>query len=151
MGAPAAILQMKNPGPDSMLRLSTTRRTGRRIAAMTTGPNAPAEGQDPQQHLDQPHLEALIQEAHQLAARLEGNPEELLTLLRELETLHRSIQEGQFRRSLPEDRQQLFALLKDMERSGGWPYIPRLQLRTFMDLLQRNDRPAPEQEPPLAA
>ena len=23
-----------------------------------------------------------------------------------------------------------------MERSGGWPYIPRLQLRTFMDLLQ---------------
>ncbi|MBC1261727.1 hypothetical protein FQK07_10730 [Synechococcus sp. BSF8S] len=118
---------------------------------MTTGPHAPAEGQDPQQHLDQQHLEALIQEAHQLAARLEGNPEELLTLLRELETLHRSIQEGPFRRSLPEDRQQLFALLKDMERSGGWPYIPRLQLRTFMDLLQRNDRPAPEQEPPLAA
>jgi hypothetical protein len=22
-----------------------------------------------------------------------------------------------------------------MEGSGGWPYIPRLQLRTFMDLL----------------
>ena len=22
-----------------------------------------------------------------------------------------------------------------MEKSGGWPYIPRLQLRTFIDLL----------------
>jgi hypothetical protein len=35
-----------------------------------------------------------------------------------------------------------------MERSGGWPYIPRLQLRTFMDLLQR-DRPGDDH--PLAA
>jgi len=26
--------------------------------------------------------------------------------------------------------------LQSVERSGGWPYIPRLQLRTFMDLLQ---------------
>jgi hypothetical protein len=38
--------------------------------------------------------------------------------------------------------------LRAMEQSGGWPYIPRLQLRTFMDLLQR-DRP--EDEHPLAA
>ena len=29
-----------------------------------------------------------------------------------------------------------FRLLEDMEHSGGWPYIPRLQLRSFMDLLQ---------------
>jgi hypothetical protein len=28
-----------------------------------------------------------------------------------------------------------------MERSGGWPYIPRLQLRTFMDLLQLEAEP----------
>ncbi len=75
----------------------------------------------------------------------------LLNLLRELEILHRSIQDGAFRRSLPEDRQQLFDLLRDMERSGGWPYIPRLQLRTFMDLLQRDDQPALREEPPLAA
>ena len=26
-----------------------------------------------------------------------------------------------------------------MEKSGGWPYIPRLQLRTFMDLLQSGE------------
>ena len=52
------------------------------------------------------------------------------------------------RSSLPADRNQLFNLLQQMERSGGWPYIPRLQLRTFMDLLQR-DRP--EEAHPLAA
>jgi hypothetical protein len=28
--------------------------------------------------------------------------------------------------------------LQSVERSGGWPYIPRLQLRTFMDLLQHD-------------
>jgi hypothetical protein len=35
-----------------------------------------------------------------------------------------------------------------VERSGGWPYIPRLQLRTFMDLLQHEPSPdgAPDDE-----
>lgn len=146
MGAPAAILQMKNPSPDTMLRLSTTRRAGRDTAVMTEGFNAPREPHDPLQAMG-----ALVQDLHQLAEGLEGQPEVLLNLLRELETLHRSIQDGAFRRSLPEDRQHLFALLRDMERSGGWPYIPRLQLRTFMDLLQRDDQPALREEPPLAA
>jgi hypothetical protein len=31
-----------------------------------------------------------------------------------------------------------------MELTGGWPYIPRLQLRTFLDLLQK-DQPDPQQ------
>ncbi|CAK6701884.1 hypothetical protein I1E95_05860 [Synechococcus sp. CBW1107] len=114
---------------------------------MTEGFNAPAEARDPLQAAG-----GLVQELHQLAEGLEGQPEALLNLLRELETLHRSIQDGAFRRSLPEDRRQLFALLRDMERNGGWPYIPRLQLRTFMDLLQRDDQqPVLQQEPPLAA
>lgn len=76
-------------------------------------------------------LEALAQE-------LEGQPEALLELLRRLEHLHRSIQDGPFRSSLPSDRNQLFRLLEEMESSGGWPYIPRLQLRTFMGLLPRD-------------
>ena len=49
--------------------------------------------------------------------------------------LHRDVQDGPFRQSLPENRQKLFSLLQMMEKSGGWPYIPRLQLRTFIDLL----------------
>jgi hypothetical protein len=82
-----------------------------------------------------------------LAESLEGDPAALLDLL------HRTIQDGAFRNSLPEDRNRLFQLLESMEDSGGWPYIPRLQLRTFLDLLQREaPREAGAQgEQPLAA
>jgi hypothetical protein len=83
--------------------------------------------------------EAALSHLEQLAQELEGQPEALLALLRRLEQLHRTIQDGPFRASLPEDRNRLFALLAEMERSGGWPYIPRLQLRTFLDLLQREE------------
>jgi hypothetical protein len=76
-------------------------------------------------------LEAL----ESLAIGLEGQPEQLLELLRRIEQLHRTIQDGPFRSSLPADRNALFSLLSEMEQSGGWPYIPRLQLRTFIDLL----------------
>lgn len=81
---------------------------------------------------------AMVQALAQLEAaarELEGQPQALLALLRRLEQLHRSIQDGPFRSSLPADRNALFRLLSEMERSGGWPYIPRLQLRTFLDLL----------------
>ena len=90
----------------------------------------------------------LLTALEQLAARLEGQPEALLALLRNLEHTHRAIQDGPFRSSLPADRNALFLLLSEMEKSGGWPYIPRLQLRTFMDLLQR-DRPGDDH--PLVA
>ena len=88
-----------------------------------------------------------------LAEGLEGDPVALLDLLRRLEKLHRTIQDGAFRNSLPEDRNRLYQLLESMEDSGGWPYIPRLQLRTFLDLLQREAPRAtgPEGEQPLAA
>ena len=71
----------------------------------------------------------------ELAEELRGNPEAILTLLRELEALQRDGQDGPFRQSLPENRQKLFTLLQGMEKNGGWPYIPRLQLLTFIDLL----------------
>ena len=86
------------------------------------------------QQLDE-QLEAL----EGLALQLQDQPLALLDLLRRLERLHRSIQDGPFRNSLPEGRNQLFQLLSEMEQSGGWPYIPRLQLRTFLDLLQREE------------
>jgi hypothetical protein len=94
--------------------------------------------------------EALLAQLEGLATELNGDPEALLELLRQLEQLHRRIQDGPFRSSLPADRNRLFALLQEMERSGGWPYIPRLQLRTFMDLLQREPL-AQEPQDPLAA
>ena len=36
------------------------------------------------------------------------------------------------------NRPKLFALLKTMDRSSGWPSIARLQLRTFIDLLEQD-------------
>lgn len=88
-----------------------------------------------------------------LAEGLEGDPVALLDLLRRLEKLHRTIQDGAFRNSLPEDRNRLYQLLEAMEDSGGWPYILGLQLRTFMDLLQREGfrNGEPDGDQPLAA
>ena len=84
-------------------------------------------------------LDQLLAELQTLATEADGQPDVLLQLLRRLEDLHRTIQDGPFRASLPADRGELFNLLQSMERSGGWPYIPRLQLRTFMDLLQSGE------------
>jgi hypothetical protein len=84
-------------------------------------------------------LDQLLDELQGLAAEADGQPDVLLQLLRRLEDLHRTIQDGPFRASLPADRGELFNLLQSMEKSGGWPYIPRLQLRTFMDLLQSGE------------
>ena len=83
-------------------------------------------------------LEPLVSALRDLAEVNQDNPEGLLLLLRELESLHREIQNGPFRSSLPENRHKLFTLLQTMEKSGGWPYIPRLQLRTFIGLLDQD-------------
>ena len=86
----------------------------------------------------QEKLQPALKTLRELSEQHRDNPESLLLLLRDLEALHRDIQDNAFRASLPEDRQKLFALLKTLERSGGWPYIPRLQLRTFIDLLEQD-------------
>jgi len=117
---------------------------------MTTSDPTPAVMPSPQalSSGQQQRLASLLGQIHALSQELADNPDALLTLLRQLEHLHRTIQDGSFRASLPSDRNQLFELLQQMERSGGWPYIPRLQLRTFMDLLQGG---RPREEHPLAA
>ena len=95
-----------------------------------------SDPQDPPTPAAIEDLDAKVVALEQLAQALKDDPQALLKLLRRLEQLHRSIQDGPFRASLPSGRNELFRLLEDMEHSGGWPYIPRLQLRTFMDLLQ---------------
>ena len=89
----------------------------------------------PSQQVVRDRLAPLLEELRSLAEQERGNPDNLLLMLRELEAVHRDVQDGPFRQSLPENRQKLFSLLQQMEKSGGWPYIPRLQLRTFIDLL----------------
>jgi hypothetical protein len=49
-------------------------------------------------------------------------------LLRVIEALHRNIREELFQPALPTSRHELFALLRDIEAAGGWPYIYRLKI-----------------------
>jgi hypothetical protein len=97
----------------------------------------------------------LLEQLSALASIHAEDPLALLALLRQLEQLHRAIQDGPFRASLPSERSTLFRLLQSMEQSGGWPYIPRLQLRTFLDLLQqeplRHDPVRPDLQPDPAS
>jgi hypothetical protein len=57
----------------------------------------------------------------------------LLSLLRDLEQIHRQIRVNYFESALPQTRNDLYQFVKDIEEKGGWPYIERMRLR---DLLQ---------------
>ena len=74
-----------------------------------------------------------------LAREHKGNPTELLALLRSLEFLHQELREGLFQESLPNNRQRLYNLIKEIEANGGWPYIPRMKLRSLFKHLQAED------------
>lgn len=80
-------------------------------------------------------LQAMTTEIRALADSHQGNNLALLALLRALESTHRQIQEDLFQASLPDNRQALYALLKDMEEVGGWPYIERMKLRSLLSHL----------------
>ncbi|MEO1401043.1 MAG: hypothetical protein AAFV72_07255 [Cyanobacteria bacterium J06635_1] len=83
-----------------------------------------------------------LAEAIKVAAQgRQGDCFQLLELLRVLESLHGSIRETLFRNALPNNRQRLYQLLRDIEVNGGWPYIKRMKLRAFLAALE-----APEQD-----
>jgi hypothetical protein len=67
-----------------------------------------------------------------LAQQQQGNSQGLLLLLRTLEHLHREIREQLFEPSLPNMRRELYNFLRDMEETGGWPYIERMRLKALV-------------------
>ncbi|MBK1990823.1 hypothetical protein A0J48_025500 [Sphaerospermopsis aphanizomenoides BCCUSP55] len=74
-------------------------------------------------------INAAVKDAAQVC---QGDTIALLALLRQLENLHREIRDGIFQESLPDNRQRLYSLLKDIESEGGWPYIERMRLQAFL-------------------
>ena len=66
----------------------------------------------------------------------QGDTIALLSLLRKLEILHREICDGAFQESLPDNRHALYALLREIESEGGWPYIERMKLQDLLANLQ---------------
>jgi hypothetical protein len=91
-----------------------------------------------------PALQALAQTVQDLAQQAAGSSTELLALLRVLESLHREICEGAFQQSLPNTRQTLYSLLRDIESQGGWPHIPRLKLQRLLTALERSEENQPQ-------
>ena len=89
-------------------------------------------------------LEAIAKLVRETASRYEGQNLNLLALLRMIEALHQEIRDELFQKSLPDNRQALYAMLRDIEASGGWPYIHRMKLQAFLAAL--NAEPEPEEQ-----
>ncbi len=81
-------------------------------------------------------LVSIEQSVRELANRQKGDSIALLALLRMLEHLHREIRDTLFQDSLPDNRQALYRLLRNIEAAGGWPYIHRLKLQALLLRLQ---------------
>jgi hypothetical protein len=77
-------------------------------------------------------LDQLSKLIDQLALERQSQSTALLALLRLLEERHRDICETLFYEALPDNRQHLYALLKDIEVNGGWPYIQRMKLQALL-------------------
>lgn len=84
-------------------------------------------------------LTAIASLVHQTAIARKGDGIALLALLRLLESLHREIRDSLFQETLPTSRQDLYALLREIEANGGWPYIHRMKLRQLLELLLSSD------------
>lgn len=79
-------------------------------------------------------LENTAQDICALAEKHQNDSLFLLSLLRDLEGIHRQIRVNFFEAALPQTRNELYQFVKDIEEKGGWPYIERMRLK---DLLQR--------------
>ncbi|MEP0868404.1 hypothetical protein NDA01_01155 [Trichocoleus desertorum AS-A10] len=86
-----------------------------------------------------PDFAAIAQVVRTSAQSHEGDCLTLLALLRLLESLHREISDSFFQDSLPTNRQALYALLRDIEAEGGWPYIHRMKLQGLLVNLPPED------------
>lgn len=99
---------------------------------------------------DLAELEAIAQSIRTAAQHRQGKSLELLAILRLLENLHQEIRDGFFREALPDNRQALYALLRDVELNGGWPYIHRMKLRAFLAQFESAGETAQTEESPVA-
>jgi hypothetical protein len=79
-----------------------------------------------------PDFQGIVEAVNTAAQQSQGDCLQLLALLRLLESLHRGVCDELFQPSLPTNRQALYALLRDIEAEGGWPYIHRMKLQGLL-------------------
>lgn len=77
-------------------------------------------------------LQAMADTVRHLAESHQGDCLALLSILRILESLHGEVRDRWFQPALPDNRQALYNLLRDIEASGGWPYIYRMKLHELL-------------------
>ena len=99
-------------------------------------PNRTMNGDQEVDNQLEAQMQRLSDDTWALAKRCQGERELLLFMLRTLERLHRQIREELFQPSLPNTRNALYELVKNIEESGGWPYIERMKLRDLLVQLQ---------------
>ncbi len=99
-----------------------------------------SDGQDQQQadarQSEPTELKGFTALVHRAVDSAQGDAIALLDILRLLERLHREITEDAFQTALPQNRQELYKLLRVIEEEGGWPHIPRLKLQQLAAHLQ---------------
>ena len=71
-------------------------------------------------------LQAIATVVYDAVQGCEEDTVALLAMLRQLEQLHREIRDGVFQESLPVNRQQLYSLLKDIERMRLQAFLANL-------------------------
>ena len=81
-------------------------------------------------------LEDTAKSVRALAQKNRGDSLFLLSLLRDLEKIHRQIRVEFFEDALPQTRNDLYQFVRNIEEKGGWPYIERMRLK---ELLQKMD------------
>jgi hypothetical protein len=86
----------------------------------------------PEDQLFQEDFRLITVHLHQLIDQAQADPVALLKILRFLESLHNEVRELHFQPALPIHRHELYAMLREIEAEGGWPYIPRMQLRDIL-------------------
>ena len=94
------------------------------------------------ENLEVPSLAARVAEMQEtiaaLAQHYRGDDLALLSILRSLEATHRQIREELFLQALPNNRRELARVLRDIEETGGWPYIERMRLQAFLGSFEEN-------------
>ncbi|MBE9221856.1 hypothetical protein IQ215_04020 [Cyanobacterium stanieri LEGE 03274] len=74
-----------------------------------------------------------------LAQSCDGDCLKILHVLRELEATHRHVSDSFLNPALPTNRHRLYLLVRHMEEVGGWPYIPRMRLKSLCEKLLQED------------
>lgn len=105
-----------------------------------------SEDRDPNNFAPESILEITARDLDALAEKHRDDSLFLLSLLRDLEKIHRQIRVKFFEEGLPQTRNDLYQLVRDIEEKGGWPYIERMKLKDLLQNLELSKETKPEEK-----